>query len=274
LTKASTYSERVFRLDFFAGFRLTVWLRYDLTGLMTARRQGKSKERFGRKVGDRNRARILDAAIEVFALRGYDGTRIAEIAERSHLPKANVYYYFRTKRAIYETIIGNLVAEWDAALAQLDDARDPGEALSGYIRAKLEFSRKRTAQSRMFANEVVHGGRFLSPAVRRHMHAATAEKAKVFQSWIKAGLMDPVDPLHLFILLWGATQFYADFAVMAKNGLGVPRLTSIHFDAAAETVAQIVLKGCGIRLSAPNRETRPLTESAQGSLLSRSVSSA
>ena len=241
---------------------------------MTAPRQAKREETSDRRVGDRNRARILEAAVEVFAIRGYDGARIAEIAERSQLPKANVYYYFRTKRAIYETIIGNLVTDWDAALAQLDAARDPGEALSSYIRAKLEFSRKRTAQSRMFANEVVHGGRFLSRTVRRHMHAATAEKAKVFQSWIKAGLMDPVDPLHLFILLWGATQFYADFGVMAKNGLGVQRLTSAHFDAAAETVAQIVLKGCGIQLRATNREARPVTEPTQGSLPSRSVSSA
>jgi hypothetical protein len=105
----------------------------------------------------------------------------------------------------------------------------------------------------MFANEVVHGGRFLSHTVRRHMRAATAEKVKVFETWMKRGLMDPVDPLHLFILLWGATQFYADFGVMAKNGLGVQRPTSAHFDAAAKTIAQIVLKGCGIRLRPDTR---------------------
>lgn len=224
---------------------------------MKASRQAKSAETSALRIGDRNRGRILEAAIEVFALRGYDGARIKEIAEGSQLPKANVYYYFRTKRAIYETIIDNLVGEWDAALAELDATRDPREALCGYIRAKLEFSRKRTAQSRLFANEVVHGGRFLSRAVRRHMRAATVEKAKVFESWMKAGLMDPVDPVHLFILLWGATQFYADFGVMAKNGLGVERLTRADFAAAAETIAQIVLQGCGIRLRASGRKPRP-----------------
>jgi TetR/AcrR family transcriptional regulator len=231
---------------------------------MKAPRQAKSDETSALRIGDRNRGRILDAAIEVFALRGYDGARIKEIAERSRLPKANVYYYFRTKRAIYETIIDNLVGEWDAALAELDAARDPREALSGYIRAKLEFSRKRTAQSRLFANEVVHGGRFLSGAVRRHMRAATAGKAKVLESWMKAGLMDPVDPVHLFILLWAATQFYADFGVMAKNGLGVKRLTRAHFDAAAGTIAQIVLQGCGIRLRASRRKPLPAAEGDRG----------
>src|SRR5262249_28843864 len=105
-----------------------------------------------------------------------------------------------------------------------------------------------------------HGGRFLSRAVRRHMHAATAEKAKVFESWMNAGLMDPVDPVHLFILLWGATQFYADFGVMAQNGLGVQRLTRAHFAAAANTIAQIVLNGCGIRLRTSRSELRRADE--------------
>ena len=220
---------------------------------MANRRSTKSAETNGLGVGERSRARILDAAIEVFALKGFDGARIAEIAERSRLPKANVYYYFRTKRALYETIIDNLITEWDAALSHLDAARDPGQALGGYIRAKLEFSRRRTPQSKMFANEVVHGGRFLSSAVRRHMHAITVEKAKVFEAWTKAGLMDPVEPMHLFILLWGSTQFYADFGVMARNALGVPRLDGNHFDTAAETITQIVLKGCGVRLGGADR---------------------
>ena len=201
------------------------------------------------RIGDRNRARILGAAVEIFVRKGFDGARIAEIARLSGLPKANIYYYFRNKHAIYETIIANLIAEWDNALSHLDAARDPADALASYIRAKLDFSRNRTAQSKMFANEVVHGGRFLSRAVLRHMNAVTLEKAKVFEAWARAGLMDPVEPMHLFILLWGSTQFYADFSVMARNALGVRRLGHAHFDAAAETITQVVMKGCGIRLT-------------------------
>ena len=69
--------------------------------------------------------------------------------------------------------------------------------------------------------------------------------------------MDPVDPVHLFILLWGATQFYADFGVMAKNGLGVKRLTRAHFAAAAETIAQIVLSGVRDSRARGSQPARP-----------------
>ena len=43
---------------------------------------------------------------------------------------------------------------------------------------------------------------------------------------------------------------------MAKNGLGVKRLTRAHFAAGAETIAQIVLNGCGIRLCGASSERR------------------
>jgi len=107
---------------------------------MTAPSHIKSEAASHLRVGDRNRARILNAAIEVFALRGYDGARIAEIAERSQLPKANVYYYFRTKREIYETVIENLIGEWDAALAELDAARPARSAFRLYLRQARIFA--------------------------------------------------------------------------------------------------------------------------------------
>jgi TetR/AcrR family transcriptional regulator len=211
----------------------------------------------GRRIRERNRKRILEAAIDVFARKGFDGASIAEIADRSGLPKANVYYYFETKEAIYTTIIDNLIAEWDAALAYLDAKRNPADALTDYIRAKLDLSRKRPAESKMFANEIVHGGRFLSRANRAHMRDITIEKGKILEGWAKAGRMDRIDPLHLFILLWGSTQFYADFSVMVQNMLDARRISAAEFDAAAETITHIVLKGCGVqRAEAKSRRRR------------------
>jgi AcrR family transcriptional regulator len=198
------------------------------------------------RIAARNKKAILDAAIGVFIEKGYDGASIAEIAKRSGLPKANVYYYFGSKETIYRTIIGDLIGEWDRALDHLAPEREPAEALADYIRAKLDFSRKHAAQSRMFANEAVHGGRFLSRKDRAHMLNVTLAKAPVFEAWAAAGKMDPVDPAHLFILLWATTQYYADFEILAETHLETPRLTARDYDRAAETIIRIVLKGCGI----------------------------
>jgi TetR/AcrR family transcriptional regulator len=205
-----------------------------------------SKTPADRRIRARNNKAILDAAIDIFREKGFDGTSIAEIAAGAGLPKANVYYYFKSKETIYQTIIGDLIGEWDRALAHLTPDREPADALAAYIRAKLDFSRRHTAQSQMFANEAVHGGRFLTRQDRAHMQAITVEKARVFEGWMKAGKMRRLDPMHLFILLWAATQYYADFEVLAGMALETRRLRPSDYATAAETIVGIILRGCGI----------------------------
>jgi AcrR family transcriptional regulator len=205
-----------------------------------------SSDPVDRRIRARNKRAILDAAIDVFREKGFDGARIAAIAAAAGLPKANVYYYFRTKEAIYQTIIGDLIGEWDAALAELAPGREPAEALAAYVRAKLDFSRRHGAQSQMFAAEAVHGGRFLTPRDRAHMRAVTAEKARVLDGWMRAGKMRRLDPMHLFIMLWATTQFYADFPVLAGLALARRRLRRRDYDEAAQTIVGIVLRGCGV----------------------------
>ena len=213
---------------------------------------GSAQRRKKRKNGDgrirvRNQRIIIKAAIKVFARKGYDGTRIAEIAKVSGLPKPNIYYYFKSKEAIYRAIIKDLLAAWDKALEELDAGRDPAEAIAGYIRAKLDYSRKHRDESKIFANENVRGARHLDAADTRHIRERTRARERVLRDWIATGRMDPVATPHLFILLWAATQFYADFDAMARTGLNARALGTAHFDDAAETITRIVLKGCGIK---------------------------
>jgi len=215
-------------------------------GVTMAGRWAKPGSGTNTRISARNRKTILDAAIRVFTEKGYDGASIAEIAALSGLPKANIYYYFGSKQAIYQTLITDVLSEWDEALTHLTIDREPAEALAAYIRAKLDFTRRHAAESRIFANEAVHGGRFLSRADRAHMRAATQERVEVLEAWMEAGRMDRVDPIHLFVMLWASTQYYADFDILARNALGSGRITAADYDRAAETITRIVLKGCGL----------------------------
>jgi TetR/AcrR family transcriptional regulator len=103
------------------------------------------------------------------------------------------------------------------------------------------------------------------------MRAITIEKGKIFEAWARAGKMDRLDPTHVFILLWGSTQFYADFDAMVESMLNTGRLTREQFNVATETIVHIVLKGCGVRSGARPSAGRP---NSHGSRASRSVRSA
>lgn len=75
------------------------------------------------------------------------------------------------------------------------------------------------------------------------MRTVTSEKAKVIEEWAKLGKIAKVDARHLFILLWSATQFYAEFEALACDALGVKQLKQADFSSAAKSITQIVLKG-------------------------------
>jgi TetR/AcrR family transcriptional regulator len=53
----------------------------------------------------RTKGRILDIASEEFASRGFDGTRVDEIAARSKVSKNLIYHYFENKDALFIAVL-------------------------------------------------------------------------------------------------------------------------------------------------------------------------
>ncbi len=199
------------------------------------------------RIRARNEERILRAAVGLFADKSFHGTHMKEIARVSGLPKTNVYYYFPTKESIYAAVIERLIEEWDRAFEHIVSEREPREAIAAYIRAKLEYSRRHATESRFFANEILRGAQFLERRQRQHIREVTDQRAHVVEEWIRLGKMAPVDPRHFFIVLWSATQFYADFGMLAADVLRRRRLTRNDFDTAAETMTRVILDGCCVR---------------------------
>jgi AcrR family transcriptional regulator len=68
------------------------------------------------------RARILEAALQVFAERGYNAASIAEIGERAGIAKSVMYHHFGSKAGLYEAVVeaqtADLVKEVAAALPE------------------------------------------------------------------------------------------------------------------------------------------------------------
>ncbi|HCW94601.1 MAG TPA: TetR family transcriptional regulator, partial [Pseudomonas sp.] len=60
------------------------------------------------------------------------------------------------------------------------------------------------------------------------------------------GLMARVDPNHLLFSIWAATQTYADFDWQISTVTGKAALEDSDYEAAAETIIRLVLKGCEV----------------------------
>ena len=203
------------------------------------------KRAIGRK-RRQNEAKILAAAETVFAERGFAAATTSAIARLAGMPKANLHYYFRTKAALYARVLDEILALWIDTAEAIRPEADPKTALSDYIAAKFEFSRRRPQASKVFANEILHG----APRIRRRLSgdlkAWLEAKCAVIEGWIAAGRMAPVEPKHLFFIIWAATQTYADFDVQVEVLLDRRRLKSRDFEAASTLLRRMVLSTCGL----------------------------
>lgn len=198
------------------------------------------------RIRQKNEETILKAAEDEFARHGFKGTSMNTIALNAGLPKANLHYYFTNKLGLYIAVLSNIIELWDSTFNTLRAEDDPAQALTRYIRAKMEFSRRQPLASRIFAMEIISGGECLSEYFSQDYRIWFAGRAAVFKTWIDAGKMDPVDPVHLIFLLWGSTQHYADFATQICRVTGQARLTRQDFERASDNLIRIILKGCGL----------------------------
>jgi AcrR family transcriptional regulator len=73
------------------------------------------------------RAAILDAALEVFSRRGYNGASIDDIAQAAGISKALIYEHFPSKKDLHVSLLERHTQEIFVRLSQTADTGDPGE---------------------------------------------------------------------------------------------------------------------------------------------------
>jgi AcrR family transcriptional regulator len=122
------------------------------------------------------REAILDAALEVFARRGFNGSSIDEIAQAAGVSKALIYEHFPSKRDLHLSLLERHVQEIFERLAAAAATSDPGDVrLRAGVDAFLEFVERRGDAFRMLFRDAVEPevSQVVS-AVQRQVGAAVA----------------------------------------------------------------------------------------------------
>lgn len=190
------------------------------------------------RIQARKRELILEAALDIFSKNGFRGSTIDQIAEAAGMSKPNLLYYFKSKEHIHETLIHRLLETWLAPLEQMEEAGDPVTEIIGYVRRKIEMSRDLPRESRLFANEMLHGAPRTMAMLEGELKELVDRKAVVLKHWMEAGKIATLDPRHLIFSIWATTQHYADFDVQVRAVLGPTRGGDGRFHDAANFLQQ------------------------------------
>ncbi len=185
--------------------------------------------------------KILLEAEKTFAEKGFDGASISAIAEAAGLSKQNLMYYFSTKQELYEKVLHDVLDDWLSGMSELARSElSPGQALRAYIRAKLDFSRRRPAGSRVYAMEIISGAHNFARQIQDRVIPLLREDIAVLNRWLGARRQS-VSAEHLMFIIWSSTQSYADFAAQMQLVMGVQQLSDEFFAQAEDTLLQLVL---------------------------------
>lgn len=103
-----------------------------------ALRQGRRRGTRRRHAGQ-TRDRILEAATNEFAARGFAGARIGRIARHARVNRAMLYYYFRSKRGLFEETLRRVT---DSVGGSIWDTGDPVVSLLAWFRAAVHDPRR------------------------------------------------------------------------------------------------------------------------------------
>jgi AcrR family transcriptional regulator len=108
---------------------------------------------------------ILDAAVKVFARRGYHGSRVSDIAREAGIAYGLVYHYFRNKEEILATIFEE---RWSGFLEAVEDVErsstSAGDRLLSLAALVLNAFRLRPDWVKVLVLEIQRSSRFAEPA--------------------------------------------------------------------------------------------------------------
>ena len=105
--------------------------------------------------GEQRRAAILDAALAVFAGRGYHASSIDDIAREGGVSKALIYEHFDSKQKLYEELLKQHAGElFERLEAAMDEAGDTGaDRLATGLDAFYRFVEEHRVAWRMLFRE-------------------------------------------------------------------------------------------------------------------------
>jgi AcrR family transcriptional regulator len=92
------------------------------------------------KLSNDRALRIVAAAREEFSRRGFAGARVEQIARRAGVNKQLLFYYFHSKRGLFQAVLAQSAGELETALAELaSPSGGPLERLRLTLAAQFEF---------------------------------------------------------------------------------------------------------------------------------------
>ena len=161
----------------------------------------------GKPNGQGTRERILKVALQEFAEKGFSGARVVRIAVSASTSKHMLYYHFRSKTGLYESVLEQAYGGIRFTEADIDvDHMDPVEALKSIVRQSFDYHCNNEMFVRLVMNENIHHAKHITDDRILGNRPIIERLATIIERGAIAGtLRSDIDPrqLHMTISALG-----------------------------------------------------------------------
>jgi len=201
------------------------------------------------------RDRLLAAATQLFAARGFDGVSVEQIAQRAGVTKALINYHFGGKRKLYLTIMTSTFAEIVERVEQLAASDRPApEQLRAFVTLVGEMAAGRPHFPAMMLREVLAGGAHLATEIAPFLMRVLGGVRRIVEHGVRDGTLRPVDPIFTHLSLVGSLLFFFATAPFRERLAGAtdPPLRPRPAAEYVRHVQELITRGLAV-------DTRPST---------------
>ena len=186
---------------------------------------------------------IIDAAVRVFARKGYFSSRVSDIAREAGIAAGTIYLYFDTKEAILITLFREKMAGFVAALRKaIGEEPDPVAKVRRLVRLHFQMLEDSPELAEVVQVELRQGEKFFRGPATQEIATYFTLIGSVLEEGVAAGRFRPDLPVKVATkMLFGAMDQMATSWVLGKRGY---RLADT-----ADAVAEIFVQG----VAAPGR---------------------
>ena len=192
--------------------------------------------------------KILDTAIQVFAEVGFSGARIDDIALRSGVNKATIYYRIGDKEALYTRVLHEVFANTaERLMRNVKEAKTPEEKLRTYIRNIIRTVGENPSLPPIVLRELASGGRHFPGVILNDLSRIIGALMDALKEGVEKGELIETSPLTLHLMVAGGTLLFRTIEAIKDKRPEVKALINQVFQGGAgkfgEEIENIILQG-------------------------------
>lgn len=153
---------------------------------------------------------IMDTAIPLFAMRGYAGVSVRELAQAAGVNNALISYYFGGKKELYAGILSSQFEVMGSAISEIvQETLPPVEAIYRFVQRVNVIHKRHPYLIRLAMSEIINPTDCYESIVKKEIEKIN----NFFRACIKGGIdngnfKSDIDPAVVAINLVGMINFY------------------------------------------------------------------